>query len=179
MPLQLEVIGDHSRLVPGLLECLAELRRLGVGIGATTGYFRAAAEQVYQRASAQGFVPDHSVCAEDVAEGRPAPWMIYRVMEQLKVYPPAVVVKVGDTVPDIQEGLSAGTWSVGVTRTSSEVGCTEEELRALPPEERRVRLREARTKLLAAGAHAVLESLSELPELVTDFTERLLRGEKP
>ena len=48
-------------------------------------------------------------------------------MEALGIYPPTAVVKVGDTVPDIGEGLAAGAWSVGVLRSSSEVGCTEEE----------------------------------------------------
>jgi phosphonoacetaldehyde hydrolase len=180
IPLQLEVIDEHSRVVPGLLDCVAELRRQGIRIGATTGYFQAAAERVYAAARVQGYVPDHVVCAEDVPDGRPAPWMVFRIMERLSVYPPAAVVKVGDTVPDIEEGLNAGAWSVGVTRASSEVGCTEEEWAALgPTAERQKRLAPARQKLLAAGAHVVLESLAELPALVTDLSDRLHRGEKP
>jgi phosphonoacetaldehyde hydrolase len=173
IPLQLEVIDEHSRLVPGLLDCVAELRPQGIRIGATTGYFRSAAERVYEAAREQGYVPDHAVCAEDVPEGRPAPWMVFRIMERLGVYPPAAVVKVGDTVPDIEEGLNAGAWSIGVTRTSSEVGCTEEEWAALGPAERQDRLAKARQKLLAAGAHAVVESLAELPAFVADLSHRL------
>jgi phosphonoacetaldehyde hydrolase len=34
--------------------------------------------------------------------------MVFRVMETLGVYTPAAMVKVGDTVPDIHEGLNAG-----------------------------------------------------------------------
>src|SRR5262249_23750745 len=93
MPLQLAVLGQHSRLVPNLLECLARLRSQEIRIGATTGYFREAAKRVYQAAHNQGFVPECSVCAEEVPEGRPAPWMIFRVMEALRVYPPSAVVK--------------------------------------------------------------------------------------
>src|SRR5260370_6707238 len=56
IPLQLKVIGQHGRLVPGLLECVSQLQNRGIRIGATTGYFREAAERVYQAARSQGFV---------------------------------------------------------------------------------------------------------------------------
>jgi phosphonoacetaldehyde hydrolase len=178
-PLQLDVIDDFGQLVPGLLDCVAALRHKGIRLGATTGYFRAAAERVYQAAAAQGYVPDQCVCAEDVPAGRPAPWMIFRIMEVLDLYPPAVVMMVGDTVPDIEEGLSAGAWSIGVLRSSSEVGCTEAQWQALPPGERAQRLAACGKKLLAAGAHAVVETVAELPALVAEMNHRLERGEKP
>jgi phosphonoacetaldehyde hydrolase len=176
---QMEALEAHNRLVPGLLQMVAALRRAGLRIGATTGYFRAAAERVYAAAAAQGYFPDATSCAEDVPGGRPAPWMIFRVMEALAVYPPSAVVKVGDTVPDVQEGLAAGAWSVAVLRTGSEVGCTEEEWEALAAPERQGRLEAARRKLLAAGAHAAIETLAELPACIEDLTRRLDRGERP
>jgi phosphonoacetaldehyde hydrolase len=179
MPLQLEVIDEFARLVPGLLDCVGLLRQRGMAIGATTGYFRAAAERVYQAAALQGYKPNHCVCAEEVPAGRPAPWMIFRIMEALWLFPPASVVKVGDTVPDIGEGLSAGVWSVGILRSSSEVGCTVLEWDALPRAEQVRRLAVCREKLLAAGAHAVVETLAELPALLSDIDKRLGRGEKP
>jgi phosphonoacetaldehyde hydrolase len=179
IPLQLEVIADHSRLVPGLLDCVAELRGHGIAIGATTGYFRDAAQRVYDQARSQGYLPDHAVCAEEVPQGRPAPWMIFRIMEALAIFPPSVVVKVGDTVPDIDEGRNAGVWSVGVTRTSNEVGCHEEELAALSSAERGQKLAAAQRKLEAAGAHAVIESVDELPALIWSLEARLERGERP
>jgi phosphonoacetaldehyde hydrolase len=179
IPLQLDVIDDYVGLVPGLLDCVGWLRSKGVAIGATTGYFRAAAERVYRAAAAQGYRPDHCVCAEEVPAGRPAPWMVFRIMEAAGVYPPAAVVKVGDTVPDIGEGLSAGAWSVGVSRSSSEVGCTEAEWITLPAAEQRRRLAVCREKLLAAGAHAVAETQAELPAVVDGLDARLGCGEKP
>jgi phosphonoacetaldehyde hydrolase len=178
-PLQLEVIDEFARLVPGLLDCIGQLRRRGIAIGASTGYFRAAAERVYQAATFQGYSPDFCVCAEEVPAGRPEPWMMFRIMEALRCFPPASVVKVGDTAPDIGEGLSAGAWSVGILRSSSEVGCTEEEWEALPHAEQVRRLATCREKLLAAGAHAVVETLAELPTLLDDLEKRLGRGEKP
>jgi phosphonoacetaldehyde hydrolase len=179
MPLQLDVIDEFMGLVPGLLDCVGDLRSKGIAIGATTGYFREAAERVYRAAAAQGYRPDHCVCAEEVSAGRPVPWMIFRIMEALGVFPPAVVVKVGDTVPDIGEGLSAGAWSVGVLRSSSEVGCTEQEWDALPHLEQRRRLTSCRDKLMAAGAHALVETLADLPTVLKDLDARVGRGEKP
>ncbi len=179
MPFQLEVVDEFTRLVPGLLECIGQLRHRGLAIGASTGYFREAAERVYRAAAHQGYKPDHCVCAEEVPTGRPAPWMIFRIMEALNCFPPASVVKVGDTVPDIGEGLAAGAWSIGVSRSSSEVGCTEEAWAALPVAEQVRCLATCREKLLAAGAHAVVETLTELPALLDHIDQRLARGEKP
>lgn len=179
IPLQMEIIEEHSRLVPHTREAVEALRRQGIRVGATTGYFRAAAEKIYAAARTQGYAPDACVCAEDVPAGRPAPWMLFRVMEALGVYPPSAVVKVGDTIPDIAEGLAAGAWSVGVLRTGSEVGCTEDEWAALGTGEKAARLECARRKLLAAGAHAVIETLAELPAVIADISDRLNRGEKP
>jgi phosphonoacetaldehyde hydrolase len=179
IPLQLNVIDAHCRLVPHLLETVEALRRSGLRIGATTGYFRAAAERVYAAARAQGYVPDACACAEDVTAGRPAPWMVFRLMQELNVYPPMAVVKVGDTVPDVGEGRNAGAWSVAVLRTGNEVGCTEDEWEALRADERRERLAAARRTLIGAGAHSVIETLAELPAVLADLSERLRRGEKP
>jgi phosphonoacetaldehyde hydrolase len=179
VPLQLEVVDEFGTLVPELLDCVRVLRGRGIAIGATTGYFREAAERVYRRAAEQGYRPDHCLCAEEAPAGRPAPWMIFRIMEALKVFPPAAVVKVGDTIPDIGEGLAAGAWSVGVVQSSSEVGCTLKEWAALPAEEQERREASCRAKLLAAGAHAVIDTLRELPALLDEFNARLVRGEKP
>jgi phosphonoacetaldehyde hydrolase len=162
-PLQVELAPKHSRLVPGLLDCVAELRRRGLKIGTTTGYFREAAELVFQAARDQGYHPDCNVIPDDVSVGRPQPWMIFRIMETLGVYPPSTVVKVGDTVFDIEEGRNAGVWSIGVLRTSSEIGLTEEELASTPAETLQPAIEAVRRKLLAAGAHDTIDSIAELP----------------
>jgi phosphonoacetaldehyde hydrolase len=176
---QLDMLEPYSQLIPGVLGCVAHLRQMSIRIGATTGYFREAAARVQRAAAGQGFVPEYSVCVEDVPAGRPAPWMIYRIMEALKVYPPKVVVKVGDTTSDIEEGLHAGAWSIGVTRSSSEVGHSEEALSQLPASQKQELLTRARQTLSSAGAHAVIETLGELPSQIEDLNIRLGRGEKP
>jgi phosphonoacetaldehyde hydrolase len=179
VPLQLEVIDDYAEPVPGLLDAVTELRRRGVKIGGTTGYFREAADRAAGAARRRGYAPDATLCPDDVRAGRPSPWMIYRLMEMLDVYPPAAVVKVGDTVPDIQEGRNAGVWSVGVTDSGSEIGCTAAELAAMPEPERAERARAAGRKLLAAGAHEIIPSAADLPALLDELTRRLAAGARP
>jgi len=179
VPLQLKVIDDHAEPVPGLLDAVAELRRRGMKIGGTTGYFREAAVRAAAAAARRGYTPDATLCPEDVRAGRPAPWMVYRLMELLDVYPPAAVLKVGDTVPDIQEGRNAGVWTVGVTHTGSEVGCTAAELAAMPETELVERAGAAGRQLLAAGAHEIIPSAADLPAFLDEFTRRLALGARP
>jgi phosphonoacetaldehyde hydrolase len=177
VPLQLDSVSECSTLITGVLECASALRQRGIKIGTTTGYFAAAAELCWSAARRQGFEADCSVHPEQVTAGRPAPWMIYRVMETLGVYPPSCVVKVGDTIPDVEEGLNAGAWSVGVAETGSDIGLSEHDLAALPPGERESRVAAVREKLIAAGAHYVIDSVREVSELVRTIEARMRSGE--
>jgi phosphonoacetaldehyde hydrolase len=179
IPLQLEAIEWYSALVPGVPALVGELRKMGLKIAVTTGYFRAAADAVLAAAKRQGYAPDFAICADEVLAGRPAPWMIFRCMEALDVYPPAAVVKVGDTVIDIEDGRNAGCWSVGVIDSSNEMGLPADEFAALAEDEKEVRRSAVAQRLLGAGAHAVIDALSELPALVEEFGTRLTKGERP
>jgi phosphonoacetaldehyde hydrolase len=179
IPLQLGCVRECSRLVPGLLPAVAALRVRGLRIGTTTGYFRQAAELAYAAAAEQGYVPDCNFNPDDVPAGRPAPWMVFRAMEATGVYPPRCVVKVGDTIPDIEEGLAAGTWSVGVISTGSDVGLSEAEWNALSRAEQQRRLDAGGRKLREAGAHFAIPSIADLPGLVAEIDRRLAAGERP
>jgi phosphonoacetaldehyde hydrolase len=165
-PKQVAAAKKYSALVPGVIECVAELRNRGVKIAGTTGYFHEAADVIYAAARGQGFAPDFVMCADDVPAGRPAPWMIFRAMEALNVYPPRAVVKVGDTVIDIADGLNAGVWSVGVIDSSNEMGLSEAEFEALPDADRDTRRAAVRRRYEKAGADAVIGTLAELPPLI-------------
>jgi phosphonoacetaldehyde hydrolase len=179
LPLQADEVRRRSQAIPGVSDCTARLKELGVAIGTTTGYPRPIGRLLVDAASEQGLKLDHCVFPDDVPAGRPAPWMIFRIMEQSGVYPAACVVKVGDTVPDVDEARSAGVWCVGVTETGSEVGLSLEEWRALPEGERTQRSKAAGEKLLAAGAHAVIRSSAVLLPAIEELNARLRRGERP
>lgn len=55
-----------------------------------------------------GIEVDACVSASDVSVGKPAPYMIFHAMEKLGVKDVRKVVKIGDTVRDIQMGRNAG-----------------------------------------------------------------------
>jgi phosphonoacetaldehyde hydrolase len=179
VPLQLAVLADHAEPIPGLLETVAELRRRGLKIGSTTGYLRAMMDVLAPAAAARGYAPDCLVCSDEVPAGRPAPWMCFLNAMRLGVYPMAALVKVGDTPVDIEEGLNAGMWTVGVTLTGSPPGLTAAEVADLTPQERADAHARIGGQLLAAGAHLVIEGIGDLPGAIDELEARLRRGETP
>ncbi|MCS6911239.1 MAG: hypothetical protein NZM11_11845, partial [Anaerolineales bacterium] len=130
-------------------------------------------------AARRGYAPDAWVCSTDVPAGRPYPWMAFQNAMRLNVYPMEAMVKIGDTVPDIEEGLNAGMWTVGVALTGNELGLTEAEVAALSPEARRRRLTPIYQKLYQAGAHYVVDSVADCLPVLDEIEKRLASGERP
>lgn len=172
IPLQLEAIRAYCDLIPGVLETVAKLEAQGIRIGTTTGYNTEMMNLCLGAARAAGYCPTVNVAVDQVPAGRPAPWMALQAAMQLGVYPPAAIVKVGDTVADVQEGLNAGMWSVAVVDQGNEVGLSREELAALPAGERSARTRAAAKKLADAGAHYVIPTIDHLPDLIEKINRR-------
>jgi phosphonoacetaldehyde hydrolase len=179
VPLLLAVLDQHAGVIPGVKEAVDALRAMDIKIAASTGYFVEAMEVVANAAARQGYRPAFTISANQVAAGRPAPWMIYRAMEALDVYPPQAVVVVGDTVPDVAAGLNAGVWTVGVAQTGNEVGLSEAEFAALAVADQEAKRRQARATLAAAGAHFVIDGAWELPAVVAEINTLLHQGEQP
>jgi phosphonoacetaldehyde hydrolase len=179
IPLQKEVIGRHAEVIPGVAETLGWLRKHGIAIGSTTGYTREMMTLLLPQAATAGFSPESTVCADEVPAGRPAPWMAITSAMQLGVYPMEACLKVGDTLVDIAEGLNAGMWTAGVTKTGNELGLTRAEVEALPGSGLASRLQSASDRLLQAGAHYTVEEVAQLPAIVVNIGERLGHGERP
>jgi len=179
MPVQMKILDEHAELIPGVADLTRSLRGRGLKLGSTTGYTRPMLDLLLERAVAQGYQPDLSLCPDDVGAGRPFPWMCLRIAVEFHLSSTTGAVKAGDTVSDIEEGRNAGMWTVGVTATGNEVGLSESQLAALPAEERSCRLDLARTKLEAAGAHYVVESVAQLEPILEEIEQRLLAGERP
>ena len=179
VPMNVAIAADHADLIPGAVSTVAWLREQGLKIGSTTGYTREIMAPVLPIAAAAGYAPDSLVCAGDLAEGRPAPLMMYRTMADLAVYPPSALVKVDDTAPGIGEGLAAGTWTVGVTASGNAVGLTLPEWQDLAPARRRALCERAGEMLTAAGAHYLVETVADLPPVLEDIDRRLALGERP
>jgi phosphonoacetaldehyde hydrolase len=179
VPIQEAVLPQFCALIPGTLEAVAEVRARGYRVGSTTGYPRSVGEIAARHAFEQGYEPEVMVCADEVPAGRPEPWMLLRAMEQLRVFPPYAVVKVGDTAADIEEGLNAGTWTVGITRTGNYVGLDREQLASLPAERKAEMILAAADKLRDSGAHYLIGSIADLPPVLDEIEVRLALGHRP
>jgi len=179
VPLQVACIADYSELIPGTVEAVNELKSRGIKIGSSSGYFTEAMEINLREAKKQGYSPDVNSCASDVPAGRPEPWMVISNMQQARIFPPQAVVKVDDTKPGIEEGLNAGTWTIGLAKTGNEVGLNLQELTALPEEEVKRKVDKAADGLAKTGAHYVVESISDVPAVISEIEQRLKMGDKP
>jgi phosphonoacetaldehyde hydrolase len=179
VPLQLACLKDYSRLIPGTLRVMSDFKARRMVTGSTTGYTRAMVDITLREAEKQGYVPDCTVAADEVPAGRPFPYACWKNAIELQAWPAEACVKIGDTVPDVGEGLNAGMWVIGLALTGNEVGLNEQEVAALAPADRQRRLERAREKLTVAGAHYVAEGIWEVPALIDDINRRLAAGERP
>jgi phosphonoacetaldehyde hydrolase len=161
-PLMAEAGSNRATLIPGAAACVEALRRRGVRIGSTTGYTRAMMDPIQSKAAEQGYAPDAIICAGEASSGRPAPYMIWRALERLDCWPTEAVVKVDDAPAGILEGLNAGCLTIGVSATGNAMGLDADALQALPTDVKALRLSQARSELLAAGAHFVIDSVADL-----------------
>ena len=117
-------------------------------------------------AAAKGYIVDNLVTPDDVSSGRPAPYMIFKNMQDLNILSVEQVIKVGDTIADIREGLNAGVRSIGIITGSNEMGLTEAEYSSCPPAELSERKNAVRQRMEAAGATYVLDNITELPAYI-------------
>lgn len=173
IPLQFSCLEEYSALIPGVVEAVDRFRQRGLKIGSTTGYTRAMLDLLLEKSGKAGYRPDCSLTPEEVGAGRPHPFMIYETAVRLQVYPMAAFAKIGDTPADIEEGLNAGTWAIGVAGSGNGIGLSCQDLQALPVSERESRLSDARAELKDAGAHYVVDSLAEVDGVLDEIDARL------
>lgn len=159
--------------IPGVIDTLNGLRNEGIRIGSTTGYTGAMMDVVRPGAAAKGYTVDNLVTPDRLPAGRPAPYMVYQNMIDLAIPSVDEVVKVGDTMADIKEGINAKVWSVGVITGSNELGLSQEEYNTTTPEQLEKMKYEVRKRMLDAGAHYVIDTICELPEIIAIINARM------
>ena len=177
IPLQVSCLMEYSAVIPGVPQAVERFRERGLKIGSTTSYTRAMLDMLVDSSAKEGYKPDCSLTPEEVGAGRPYPFMMYECAVRLQVYPLAAIAKVGDTPADVQEGLNAGSWSIGVAGTGNMIGLSRSEFEALDAAEKESRLEAARAELAAAGAHYVIDTLDELDVVLYDIDLRLHSAE--
>lgn len=178
-PRMMDEIGASATLIPGVAAFAEQVRARGLKLGATTGYTRPMMERLISGAAAQGYSPDISLCPEDAGGGRPHPWMCCRLAIDLQISALWAAVKIGDTESDIAEGRNAGMWTIGVTTTGNEVGLSLAEWTALGHAEQDAARNTAAAKLLASGAHFVVDAAADSLPVLDEIDARLAHGERP
>jgi phosphonoacetaldehyde hydrolase len=177
--LMIAAIAKHASPIPGLLETVDQLRRDKIKIGTSTGYTSPMMKILVPLAAQKGYQPDNVVCASDVPAGRPYPWMCFKNAIDLQVYPMEAMVKIGDTISDIEEGLNAGIWTVGVAQTGNELGLSQHEVESLPGEELKTKLSQIEQKFKGSGANFVIHGIWDLFKVIECINERLSQGLVP
>ena len=79
IPLQMDVLEEHSRLILSAGHIAENLKSRGLKIGSTTGYTRPMLDVLLASAAEQGYRPEISLCPDDTGGGRPLPWMCLRI----------------------------------------------------------------------------------------------------
>lgn len=166
-------LADFTDPIPGVIETLEGLRKKGVKIGSTTGYTQAMMEVVLPNAAVKGYKVDGCVTPDGLPGGRPQPYMIYRNMLDLAIPSVDLVVKYGDTIADIREGVNAKVWTVGVVLGSNELGLTQKEAETMEPALLNQMKSDVRQRMLLAGAHYVVDDIRELPEIIGQINQKL------
>jgi phosphonoacetaldehyde hydrolase len=176
-PALMASLKDYTDPIPGVVKTVQALKSQGLKIGSTTGYTHSMMDILVPHAMAKGYSPDFYITPDRTDSlGRPYPYMIYRNMEALKLSASRKVVKVGDTVSDIKEGLNAGVWSVGVIIGSSEMGLSLEEFHALSEAAQESIILKTEQTFLDNGADFTIRSISELPQLIELINSLLSTG---
>jgi len=108
------VFAREAEPVAGAVEFFAWLRARGIKLVLNTGFDRDITGMLMDALHWRD-VADAVICGDDVPQGRPAPYMIFRAMEATATVDVRHVLNVGDTVADLQAAHNAGVGlSVGV-----------------------------------------------------------------
>ena len=99
---------DTARPVPCAAHVFVWLRRHGIRAALNTGFDRDTTRMLVAALGWEAGMVDAIACGDDVPQGRPAPYLIFRCMEATGAVSVGRVANVGDTVLDLQAGHNAG-----------------------------------------------------------------------
>lgn len=106
---------DTAQAVPGTMDVFAWLRTHGIRVALNTGFDRDTARMLMAALGWKAGTVDAVVCGDEVPQGRPAPYMIFRCMEATGTLSVSRVANVGDTALDLRAGQNAGVrFNIGV-----------------------------------------------------------------
>lgn len=165
-PMLLKVLARGTELKPYVVETMKGLHERGYKIGSTTGFNNAMMDLVAPSAKEKGYAPDFWVTPDSTSEhGRPYPYMIFLNMMYFGWSSVGKVLKVGDTVADIEEGIHAGCKTAGIVVGSSVMGLTRPEYEALSEEEKKAAEERTAAVYRKAGADFIIRDIRGLLDI--------------
>lgn len=106
---------EGVRAIPGAEQVFHTLREWGVRVALNTGFDRETTGLLLGELGWADGIVAAVVCGDEVTQGRPAPYLIFRAMEAAGATCVHRVANVGDTILDLQAGYNAGVrWNIGV-----------------------------------------------------------------
>lgn len=101
--------------IPGTSKTFEELHKKDIKVALDTGFSSDITALIMRNVIGWKDLVDMTVSSDEVKQGRPYPYMIFKIMESLQIESVKEVMKVGDTISDIMEGINAGcTQTIGV-----------------------------------------------------------------
>jgi phosphonatase-like hydrolase len=97
--------------IPGAVATFEWLKAHNIMCATTTGFYRSLTETILNSTGWQNTFAAN-ICSDDVKDGRPAPFMIFRAMEASRVGDVRQVLNIGDTPLDLQAGNRSGVIGV-------------------------------------------------------------------
>ncbi|MGL5821915.1 MAG: phosphonoacetaldehyde hydrolase [Sarcina sp.] len=164
-----DTLKDYVKLKPNVLYVMDTLKNKGIRIGTTTGYTKEMLDIILPIAYEEGYRPEFNIASDQVAKGRPHPCMIEENAKAFGIKDMKSIIKVGDTLVDIEEGKNAGVYTVAVVLGSSELGLTQEEVNNMDKAILKKKMNVVKRKFLEAGADYIIDDISELVGIIGNF----------
>ncbi len=170
----LHYLKEYTELKTGVLKTFNYLKEYGIKVATTTGYTAEMMKIVKDKAAEDGYTPDLVVTSEDVNnQGRPSPAMIQFIMDKFNIDDSKKVIKVGDTLVDIEEGQNAGVKTVGIVEGSSLMGLSQVEFDELDNEQQIARRNEVKRRFDSVNADFVIDSIFDLVQIIEFLNESM------
>lgn len=172
---------ENMKMIPETNGCIRYLQDNNILTGVTTGFDYKQTMLIKSLLETYNIYLDSyvsSTCLD--LPSRPGPYMIHKNMDNLNLSDSRKIIKIDDTVSGIKEGLNAGCLTVGVARWSINMNInTYEEMMYLDNHimngstdyslnnyNQNKNLIKSREILKNSGAHYVIDTLDELPNII-------------
>lgn len=157
---------QNIEILPETKNCINLLQENNISTGVTTGFNRPIMMNIRDKLIKDNIYIDNYISSTCLQRpGRPNPYMIKHIMDQLSITNPKSVVKIDDTVVGIQEGKAAGCVTVGVAKWSTYMKMKSYD-QVLSKEEYVERIKNSRLRLKEADPDFIVTSLDEVPALI-------------